>query len=71
MRLPALTPSEVIRIVERAGFRFIRSRGSHRVFAHGSTLVVIPFHRRDLKPGTLRAIIKATGLTPEEFIKLR
>lgn len=71
MRLPALTPSEVIRIVERAGFHFIRSRGSHRIFARGNTLVVIPFHRRDLKPGTLRAIIKATGLTPEEFLTLR
>lgn len=71
MRLPTLTPSEAIRIVERAGFRFVRSRGGHRIFARGNTLIVLPFHRRDLKLGTLRAIIKATGLTPDEFLALR
>lgn len=71
MRLPALTSADVIRIIERAGFRFVRSRGSHRIFAHGYRLVVIPFHRGDLRPGTIRAIIKACGLSPEEFLSLR
>ena len=71
MRLPALTSIEVIRIVERAGFRFMRSRGSHRIFVHGARLIVIPFHRGDLKPGTLRAIIKASGLSPDAFLALR
>lgn len=71
MRLPALTPSEAIHIAERAGFHFVRSRGSHRIFMKGARLLVIPFHRRDLKPGTLRAIMKASGLTPEQFLAFR
>lgn len=71
MRLPALTSTDVIRIIERAGFHFVRSRGSHRIFAHGDRLVVIPFHRGDLRSGTIRAIIKACGLSSEEFLSLR
>jgi len=47
-----------------------RQRGSHKVFfrAADDRTVVLPWHRRDLKLGTLRAIIKATGLTIEEFV---
>ncbi|MDO8621984.1 MAG: type II toxin-antitoxin system HicA family toxin [bacterium] len=71
MRLPALTSTDVIRIIEHAGFHFVRSRGSHRIFTKGNRLIVIPFHRGDLKPGTIRAIIKASGLSPEEFLLLR
>ncbi|MBI4450195.1 type II toxin-antitoxin system HicA family toxin [Candidatus Uhrbacteria bacterium] len=71
MRLPALTSVDVIRIIERAGFCFVRSRGSHRIFARGNRLVIVPFHHRDLRRGTLRAIVKASGLTEEEFLALR
>lgn len=67
MRLPVLRADEVIRILERAGFRFIRSRGSHRIFSSGARMVVIPYHRGDLKSGTLRAIIRSSGLTVEDF----
>jgi len=71
MRLPALTSADVIRIIERAGFRFIRPRGSHRIFACGNALIVVPFHRGDLRTGTIRAIVKASGLSTEAFLALR
>jgi len=71
-RLPACTPEMVIRVLERAGFFLDHSTGSHRYYRHPERpgIVTVPFHRRDLKRGTLLAIIKQTGLTGEGFLKL-
>lgn len=69
-RLPALTPAKVIRALERAGFLFIRQHGSHRIYVKGTTGITIPFHRKDLHKGTLRHIIKQSGLALEEFLSL-
>ena len=72
-RLPALTPREVIRALERAGFFLHHSAGSHRHFKHPDKpglRVTVPYHTKDLKRGTLAAIIKAADLTPEQFREL-
>lgn len=69
-RLPALTSAKVIRALERAGFIFIRQRGSHRMYVRGEKGVIIPFHNKDLRKGTLKHIIQQSGLTFEEFIEL-
>ena len=69
-KLPALKPKEVIKVLERAGFSFIRQKGSHRMYVKKNVGVIIPFHKNDLKKGTLRHIIKQAGLTVEEFLKL-
>ena len=70
-RLPALKPTEVIRILERNGFRLLRST-KHRTYVDDADpphLVTVPFHNRDLKPKTLRSIIRQAGWTVEEFIQ--
>ena len=69
-RLPTLTSAKVIRAFERAGFIFIRQRGSHRMYVRGEKGVIIPFHNKDLRKGTLKHIIQQSGLTIEEFIGL-
>ena len=69
-KLPALKPREVIRVLEKAGFSFIRQKGSHRIYVKENIGVTIPFHNKDLKRGTLRHIIKQAGFTTEEFFKL-
>jgi predicted RNA binding protein YcfA (HicA-like mRNA interferase family) len=68
-RLPALRPREVAAILQRAGFDFIRQRGSHRMYVKGHLGVTVPWHNKDLRKGTLRHIIKQSGLTPDEFRK--
>lgn len=68
-KLPTLNSTDVIRILEKAGFRFIRQRGSHKMFLKGSVGVVVPFHRKDLRKGTLHQIIKQSGIPIEDFIK--
>jgi predicted RNA binding protein YcfA (HicA-like mRNA interferase family) len=72
-RLPSLRPREVIRALERAGFREARTSGSHSRLIHQtdpSRKVTVPVHNVDLKRGTLRAIIAQAGLTVDEFIAL-
>jgi predicted RNA binding protein YcfA (HicA-like mRNA interferase family) len=65
--LPALTPKKVIQVLERIGFTFYRQKGSHRIYVYEDKQVVVPYHNKDLKKGTLLNIIKGTGLTVEEF----
>jgi predicted RNA binding protein YcfA (HicA-like mRNA interferase family) len=71
-RLPAVKPREVIRALEKAGWRVHRQKGSH-VSMHKegiSNLVVVPLHTTDLPKGTLHGILEDAGLTIEEFLKL-
>ena len=72
-RLPVLRPRRVIRALERAGFSIDHVTGSHYVLYHPTKperRVTVAYHNRDLKPKTLRSIIRQAGLTVEEFINL-
>ena len=72
-RLPAVKPRQVIAALQRAGFVVRRVSGSHyRLNQQGDPTrwVVVAYHNRDLKPKTLRAIIKQAGLTIDAFIDL-
>jgi predicted RNA binding protein YcfA (HicA-like mRNA interferase family) len=73
-RLPPLKAPEVIRALERAGFKVVRSAGSHHRLVHtedASRATTVPVHKgRDLPRPMLRAIIKQAGLTVEEFLDL-
>ena len=71
-RLPVCTSTEVIRALNRAGFYLDHGTGSHRYFRHPDRtgIVTVPFHRRDLKRGTLKSILEQAGLTTDEFIRL-
>lgn len=71
-RLPAVTPRQAVRALERCGWQLDRTRGSHQVFRHPSHphRVVVPMHARDLAKGTLNQIIDASGVGREEFLRL-
>ena len=68
-KLPVLKPREVIAALERAGFVFERQKGSHRIYVKGNLAVTVPYHNKDLKPKTLKHIIKQSGLELSEFLK--
>ncbi len=68
-QLPALKPAEVIRVLERNGFRRITKRKKHRIYTDGAHIVPVPYHTRDLKHGTLRSIIRQAGWSVEEFLQ--
>jgi predicted RNA binding protein YcfA (HicA-like mRNA interferase family) len=70
-RLPVANGAAVVRALKRAGFVVDRIVGSHHVLGYPgdpTRTVTVPVHSgRDLKPGTLRAIIRQSGFGVEEF----
>ena len=71
-KLPVVSGKECIRRFQRAGWRRDRQRGSHVVMLKGgeTASLSIPLHR-ELAPRTLRALIRAAGMTVDEFTNLR
>jgi len=68
-----LKPAEIIRKLRRAGFVFDRqAKGSHEIWRHpvNKRRTTIPNHPGDLPKGTMHAIIKESGLSYEDFLKL-
>jgi len=69
----ALTAAKVIRKLRRAGFVFDRqAKGSHEIWYNPKThrRVVVPNHPGWLPKGTLRAIVRESGLSVDEFMEL-
>jgi len=58
-RLPRLKGKAIIRLLERAGFRIIRTKGSHTFLRHSDgRATVVPVHSGEtIGPGLLRAIL--------------
>ena len=70
MKLPRVSGEQVIKALVKAEWSVERQRGSHVVlFKEGIGIVVVPLHK-ELDRGTLRAIIKQSGMTVKEFLKL-
>jgi len=69
--LPRISGREAVAALGKRGFHFKRQHGSHVVLRRDDPFaqLVIPDHK-ELDRGTLRAIIRQAGLTPEEFIEL-
>ena len=70
-KLPVLSGADCVKALARIGFEVYRQRGSHIVLIRKSppAQTTIPNHK-ELDRGTLRAIIRQTGLTVEEFVAL-
>ena len=70
-RLPVLSGAEAVRIFAKAGWTVGRQRGSHVILVkvgHIATLSV-PDHK-ELAKGTLRSLIRAAGMTTDDFESL-
>jgi predicted RNA binding protein YcfA (HicA-like mRNA interferase family) len=70
-RLPKLTGKEVAKVVEKVGFVYSHTTGSHMVYKHkDGRRTTIPHHAgEEIGPGLLNKIIKKDlGLTREEFL---
>ena len=72
-KLRPLKPKHILSVLNKLGFRQRRQTGSHLIFRHDQTgkIVVVPMHgNKDIKTGTLRSIIRQSGLSIEEFFNL-
>ena len=67
-KLPVISGADAVKAFGHAGWRVDPQRGSHVVLlkdGHIASLSV-PQHR-ELAPGTLRSLIRAAGISVEEF----
>ncbi len=70
-KLPRLTGKELAKIVERFGFVYSHTTGSHMVYKHqDGRKTTIPYHTgEEIGPGLLNKIIKKDmKITREEFM---
>jgi len=67
--LPVVSSAQVVKAFERLGWEVVRRKGSHIIMVregHVATLS-IPDHK-EIARGTLRSLLRAAGLTSEQFL---
>ena len=69
--LPVLSGREVIKAFAQDGWQTARQRGSHIILIKSGRMVTLsePDHR-EVARGTLRSLIRSSGLTVDEFVAL-
>ena len=69
--LPKLSGRAVVKAFARNGWQVARQRGSHIILVKEGSMATlsVPNHR-EVAPGTLRSLIRASGLTVEQFSTL-
>ena len=70
--LPRISGREAVAAFGRLGYEVDRQKGSHIILRHAQPphrRLTIPDHREVAK-GTLRGLIRAAGITVEEFVSL-
>jgi len=69
-KLPKVSGAKLVHILERHGYRQVRTKGSHvRLYPPESSnakKITVPLHK-ELKSGTLSNIMKDAGLRPEDL----
>ncbi len=72
-KLPLLSGREVVRRLERAGFAVVRRTGSHIILRRDTPpklTLTVPDHK-ELKRGTLKAILRQSRISVELFNSLQ
>lgn len=68
-KLPTISGKELVKILNRAGFRAVSQKGSHVKMRKGRLVFTVPLHD-SLKRGTFIAILKQANMSKEEFLEL-
>ena len=70
-KLPQVKPGEIEKVLLKKGFSPRTTKSSHVVFTHpNGKRTVVPAHNRPVSTGTLRAILRQTNISVEEFLEL-
>ena len=68
--LPVVSGAQVVAALTKGGFERVSRRGSHvKLRQADGRVVIVPLHR-ELAIGTLRSVIRQSGLPVEEFLSL-
>ena len=70
-KLPVLSGRDLVRILEKLGFRLERQKGSHLMLVRlgPPATLSIPDHR-ELDRGTLRTLLRQAGLSPDDLQRM-
>jgi predicted RNA binding protein YcfA (HicA-like mRNA interferase family) len=71
-RLAGFRYRQIVKRLKKLGFIFDRhAAGSHEIWHNTRTnlYTTIPNHSGDMPEGTLRAILKQAGISPDDFLK--
>jgi predicted RNA binding protein YcfA (HicA-like mRNA interferase family) len=70
-KLPQVSGGDVVRALQKIGFTVRRRHGSHIIMRRAEPFAqtVVPDHRQ-IDRGTLRAILRQTEITTDEFVLL-
>jgi predicted RNA binding protein YcfA (HicA-like mRNA interferase family) len=61
-KLPRLTAADAEKLLLQAGFVWIRSKGSHRIYRRQAERIVVPFHAgKVLHPKVVKSILEAVN----------
>ena len=64
-----LSSRKIIEILKSNGFHFVSQRGSHRKYRNQKRTVIVPHPKKEIPVGTLRSIVRQSGLTMDDFKK--
>lgn len=71
-RLPVMSGKQIIKILLNHGFEIVGRKGSHVRLkskeGNKSFIVIVPDHK-EIPPGTLKSIIRQSGLSEDVFRK--
>lgn len=70
--IPILTPTRILAILLRAGFKVIRQKGSHIRLMHSVTgrATTIAMHAKDLSRDLITKILKQAGMSVKDLLAL-
>ena len=69
-KLKVLSGIQVCKLLERHGFKEVRRKGGHIVMQKriGNSTITVPIpNHKELKKGTLKSIIRQSGVSKEGF----
>ncbi len=58
-----MKPKDLVKLLKKDGFVFVRQSGSHAIFKKpGNKNIIVPIHSKEIPKGTLYGILKDAGL---------
>jgi predicted RNA binding protein YcfA (HicA-like mRNA interferase family) len=69
-KIYSIRSKEVVRVVKLLNYEFDHATGSHHVYKNLNTnkIIVIPMHNKDLRIGTVKAIIRQLDITQKYLL---
>jgi predicted RNA binding protein YcfA (HicA-like mRNA interferase family) len=63
-KMPRITAAQAEHMLLQAGFRLLRTAGSHRIYFRTGTRVIVPHHAgKTLHPKIVKQVLKAIEFT--------